>query len=163
MKIDVQIAGLDETYQMLMSIGKDGKKLFNKIIRRLAIEYKKFVVRGYLSGQYLGVRTGKTQQSMIAYKDRAFVGYTVASRIQNRDFGFAGLANIYEYPGGVDIKPRNTEVLRFPGSDGSDVYTRGPVHLNPRPFMSDSSRAFPFAERFMAITNDVIATYAGAE
>jgi hypothetical protein len=155
MKINVELENLDGVKGQLAAFGNSQTRILKKIVRRLATDYKKTVVRDYLSGQYLGVRTGKTKESMIAYKTKGQkAGYTIASRIQQRGEGatggfttFAGLANIYERPGGVDIRPKNAKVLRFIDQSGQEVF-RPFVHLAARPFMTDSSQHYDFSGKF---------------
>jgi hypothetical protein len=154
MKINVQVEGIDDVKQTLEQFGKDAQKILNKIIRKTANDYKKYVVRNYLSGQYLKRETGKTIESMITYRTKGEKSsYTIGSRIQMRN-NVVGLANIYEHQGGIDIAPKKARVLCFPTAEGVAFTMR--VHLESRPFMTDSSNNFDFEGKFEGYANQII-------
>jgi len=162
MKINVVIEGMDDMKTRLSEFGKSSSRILNKILRRVSVAYRKYVVSDYLSGQYLGVRTGKTKQSMITYKTKGEKNsYTIGSRVQMRggETGYStsivGLASIYEHVGGVDIKPRAAKVLAWVGPDGQMIY-RPSVHLNPKPFMTDSSNRYDFEGVFQSSADQTI-------
>jgi hypothetical protein len=170
--IQVSVEQVEETRRELEGFGKDANRLLNTVIRRTAKAYAHFVSDSFLSGQMLGVRSGKTKSSMVAYKTKGEKNsYTIGSMTQSRGTDtmgpaagsafnvgafFIGLANIYEKAGGVDINAKSGGYLTFPVADGKWVSVKS-VHLQERPFITASSNQFDFDGRLEAEAEKVIA------
>lgn len=136
----VKITLEDEFTAKLDRLGSDAGKILDNMLRVTGAKYRDYVRRRYLSGQLLKRRTGQLWTSVLSQKLRKAKHTVLVS-------GAPKLSNIYEYPGGVTIAPRAGGVLRFE-ANGEIVYTRKPIRLAQRPFMSLSSRSFPFAPTF---------------
>jgi hypothetical protein len=154
--IRVTIDNLNEARYSLQSFGKAADRMLNRVLIDVAREYKKFVIRNFLSGQYLGQKTGKTKDSMIAYRGRGEKNTVyVGSRLQNRGVQFVNLAHIYEHNGGADPRPTKAKVLHFIGDDGKDVFIKH-AHLPQKAFIGDSSRQFPFNSQLESSADKII-------
>lgn len=122
--------------------GKDSTKILNKILRSTSVQYKNFVIKNYLRNRMLHVVSGRTIESMAAFKKKGTKStFIIRNRVQSNGKGYVGLASIYEHPGGVDIRPKKAQALCFE-MNGEVKFFKGTLHLAPRPFMSDSERAF---------------------
>jgi hypothetical protein len=136
----IRITIQDEFTHKLDQLGADAGKILDRILRVTGAKYRDFIRRGYLSGQMLGRRSGTLWRSVLAQKLRRSRHTVLVS-------GQPKLSNIYEHLGGALIKPRDGGVLKFE-IDGKIVFTRKPIQLHRRPFMSDSSSSFPFGSTF---------------
>jgi hypothetical protein len=159
--IQIQIEGIDELRQNLDKFGKDQTRILNRIVLKVAQKFRSFIKSNFLSGQYLNVRTGDLKKSMIAYKVKGEkAAYYVSSKVVNtlngigESVNIAGLANIYDHAGGVDIAPKDKKVLRFIGNDGTTVFSAR-AHLESKPFMLDASNRFSFDAEFNTATNTI--------
>lgn len=136
----VRITLEEEMTGKLDRLGGDAGKVLDRILRSTGARYRDYVRRGYLSGQMLGRRTGTLWRSVLAQKLRQ-VQHTVLVSGQPK------LSNIYEHAGGALIVPRRGGVLRFEVG-GKVVYTRRPIRLRQRPFITASSGTFDFGGAF---------------
>jgi len=160
----------DQLSRELAQFGSDMPKLLDSVLRQTANAFKQFIVRSYLSGQMLRRRTGKLQKTIRVARSKK---YPHSFWIFPAPSG--GLANIYEQPGGVIIRPKvvtagaalasgkrkrayrgksNAKVLHWV-QDGKDRYARQ-VYLAPRPFMSRASAAFGFEGRLSSTAEKVM-------
>jgi len=138
--VTIRITMEDEITAKLDKLGADAGKILDRILRVTGAKYRDFVRRSYLSGQMLGRRSSKLWRSVLAQKLRRAKHTVLVS-------GAPRLSNIYEHMGGAVIMPRVGGVLRFE-TDGRVVFTRKPIRLPYRPFMTESSHAFPFGGTF---------------
>lgn len=139
----VRITLEDEITAKLDKLGGDAGKILDRILKVTGAKYRDYVRRQYLSGQMLGKRTAKLWRSVLAQKLRR-ANHTVLVSGQPK------LSNIYEHLGGATIVPRSGGVLRFE-VDGKIVFTRKPIRLPYRPFITESSHAFPFGGTFVQV------------
>jgi hypothetical protein len=138
--VTVRITLEDEITGKLDKLGADAGKILDRILRVTGAKYRDYVRRGYLSGQMLGRRSSALWRSVLAQKLRRAKHTVLVS-------GQPKLSNIYEHMGGATIVPRAGGVLRFE-VDGKVVFTRKPIRLPYRPFITESSHAFPFGSTF---------------
>lgn len=145
----IRITLQDEYTKKLDQLGSDAGKILDRVLRVTGAKYRDFVRRGYLSGQMLGRRSGKLWRSVLAQKLRRQKHVVLVS-------GQPRLSNIYEHLGGAVIAPRSGGVLRFE-ANGKIIFTRKPIRLPWRPFMSESSGAFPFGSTFETVAEKTFA------
>lgn len=121
----------DDVGPRLARFGRRARAMAVSVARRVGYAYRRVLRRRYLSGQYLGVVSGQTKRKVKVIKARG----------KDLIIVWSPLANIYEHPGGVDIRPKERKVLRWFDRSGKAQFARH-VHLRQRPFMSDSVDAF---------------------
>lgn len=158
--IKVVVSGTLE--EDMEKFGKAAPKLVNRVFRIVAYRYRKDLKKNYLSGQYLGKRSGQLQKSLMVWKKRGrLLVYRIGSTgVMNKtsgkfDVSNIKLANIYEHAGGYTIRPKGAKALCFTASDGSLVFTRR-VHGQAHPFMSDSAGSFNWDEAFHRTELEII-------
>jgi hypothetical protein len=142
--------------------GQAAPKLVNRVFRIVAYRYRKDLKRNYLSGQYLGKRSGQLQKSLTVWKKRGkTIVYRIGSTgIMNKasgkfDVSNIKLANIYEHAGGYTIRPKDAKALCFAAPDGSLVFTKL-IRGQERPFMSDSAKGFNWDDAFRRTEEEII-------
>jgi hypothetical protein len=147
---------IDDLRMRVAQFGKDSTKILNKILRSTSVQYKNFVIKNYLRNQMLHVVSGRTVNSMAAFKEKGSKSkFVIRNRVQTNGKGYVGLASIYEHPGGVDIRPKNAKALAFL-VNGEIHFFRGTLHVESRPFMSSSERAFPWDSVIYKSANKII-------
>lgn len=143
MTIRIQIQ--DEVTQRLEAFGKNAGTILDRALLATGYRYRSFIKSNYLSGQMLRKRTGAAQRSIsVRLSKRAYHLVNI----------YTPLANIYEH--GAVIRPKQRLVLRFP-AEGGFVFSRRPIVLRRRPFMSYSEHAFNFQEAFNRSAEEEIA------
>jgi hypothetical protein len=155
MEMEVHFKGnLEES---LARFGDHVPKLADKVVRIVAYRYRKALKSEYLSGQYLEKRSGTLQKSLIVGRKRGEkLVYLVGSkRVHGKGVATAKLSNIYEHAGGYTIEPKDKKALVFQAADGSYVFTKR-VQGKEKPFMTDSTRSFPWIATFEQATEEVI-------
>lgn len=160
--IAVQVVVSGNLEADMAKFGDTAPKLVDRVIRIVAYRYRKDIRKNYLSGQYLGKRSGNLQKSLVVGRKRGtkFV-YLVGSKgVKDKKTGIVNvssvkLANIYEHAGGYTIEPVNKKALCFTAADGSLVFTKH-VHGQARPFMSASAKNFNWEEAFEKTENEVM-------
>lgn len=132
----VQLDVQDQFSPELARFGKRAPTIALRICRTIGQEYRKFLKKHYLRGQVIGKRTGTLYKSIKIKSDK---------ESKNAVTVIPGpLANIYHNPSGATIKRDKAKALRFVNKEGEVVFTKKPIHLKPRPFMTDSKRDFPW-------------------
>ncbi len=144
--MNITITYTDPVSQPLEAFMKDQPRVLDTTVLRTGNSFAKFVRTGYLSGQMLRMRTGKSSRGMKARKLR---GQPHAYRVWTR------VANLFERGG--EIKPREHSALRFQTPEGTVVFTRRPVALSPRPFLSQAVSVFDFQSTFVKAAEEEIA------
>lgn len=129
--VGYSIAVEDEIRPRLQQFGSDAGKVLNRVLRRLGGRYRTFLRRRFMSGYMLGKVTGETYKDTKVRKVRRRHAYLVAPP----------LANIFESPGGVDIRASEGSVLRWFSESGEPQFARH-VHLPQIPFVTVSYYAF---------------------
>ena len=145
----VKIVLEDEFTAKLDKLGASAGKILDNILRVTGAKYRDSIRRRYLSGQMLRKRSGELVRSVKAQKLRRAKHTVLIS-------GSPKLANIYEHVGGVTITPRHGGALRFE-QDGKTIFTRKPIHLAQRPFMTASAKVFPFGSTFEEVAERTFA------
>jgi len=155
--IDIQVENLDEIKEGLKTFGDNAPKMLLTIVRLVANNYKKDILKNYLSGQYLTPRTGVLRSELLAFRNKKIgeAAYTIGNRVRNSQGTFVHLANIYESDSDIFIVAKNKKAIRFIGKDGEVVFRRFSM-LKPRPFMTDSANTFPFDSNIDSVANTVI-------
>lgn len=138
----------DQASLELDQFGKESPKILDKILRKIATDYRAFTRKGYLRGQVIGKRTGFLYEQ---YKIRKLKGekhtFSVCPYMQ--------LANIYHHPGGADIYPKKKKVLHWYGDSGEDVFASY-VHLKERPWVTMSQQAYPWESKSMNLGKIIV-------
>lgn len=154
----------------LLLFGRDAPEMLDRVLAFTGRDYASFTRKGYLSGQMLGRRSGKTYRTFAPKKSR---------RATHQYYVFSAIANIFEHAGGVDIYPRGAgrtssgvdsrgrHSARWAGHvlRGANVlfwrdvsgapHTARHVHLAQRPFITASVGAFSWAGSFDRGTEEV--------
>ncbi|RPH37789.1 MAG: hypothetical protein EHM91_14600 [Planctomycetota bacterium] len=144
--MNIRIEITDPVSEKLKLFGDDAPKVLDRAISKTGSFYRAFVRRNYLSGQMLRRRTGRLYQSMRVRKMRG----------KKHSYWISGqprLSNIYDRTGETVIRPKSGGVLRFMGTTHGGmgqvwVFTRRPVYLRPRRFITESSAVYPFQPTF---------------
>ncbi len=119
----------DRVSEKLQALGRESPQMLENVLYMVSFAAKREVLRSMR--QVLEERTGRLRKS-IQYK-----------RLRKGIFRLRApnLASVYEYHGAV-IEPTEAEALRFEAADGSEVFTRSAVHIEPRPFFYPGIRGF---------------------
>jgi len=147
--VTIKITIEEEFTRKLDQLGADAPKVLDRILTVTGAKYRDFVRRNYISGQMLNRQSGKLWKSVLSRRLRNSRHVVLIS-------GQPKLSNIYEHPGGAVIQPKNAKALRFEVG-GKVVFTRKPVRLAWRPFMSQSADSFPFGSTFEVVAERTFA------
>lgn len=141
----------DPVSPALAQFGGQAPNLLDRVLRGTGNQFRGYVRNSYLSGQALGVRTGKTKRDVRLRKIRGAQAYLVTSRIANIFQG--GAVIVPKRPGGyLRFTTRGTTSgftlsSRWAGDRvvaTGLVFTRRPVLLRPRPYLEHAATTFPW-------------------
>lgn len=165
--ISIEVIIGDNVTEPLERFGKAMPAYLDKVLRLVGSQYRANLKKNYLAGQVIGRQSGDLVRSIYVGRARGrrhvyVVGQKAVVKRTNlgvvtvvrRSSDRVKLANIYEHPGGYVIEPKTAKVLVFE-KDGKIVFTKR-VRGRDRPFMSASSRNFPWDTAFEKTTDEVV-------
>jgi len=177
MVMEVKVNG--ELESNFAAFGDIASKLADKTIRLVAYRYKQFIRSSYLSGQTLSKGSGTLSKSITVGRKKigqGKMGYqsfiywvgpkriAYSGRMPGHYTDTMMVSRIMEKAGGYTIAPKermthknlNRSALAFTISGGSIVFAKKVEVTQARPFMSQSVKAFPWAQKFEEMTESVI-------
>ena len=120
----------DDITKKMLELEKIAPGTINKVATEMVIRFKEVTRNRYMSGQIIGEGRGKAKKDIWdTYRKKGTFAFKVPR-----------LANIFETES--VIKPDKARALHFVNKAGQDVFIRGSVKLEKRPFWSLSWKDF---------------------